>query len=170
MNQNDRPPVWIRAFIYTGAGLFLFALFVSAVFEPAIRLLHALQALIYVAVIVLTRRNNPWGFGIGCIIAAFWNYINLFVTDFIRAGLRQLTVLAHTGQVPRPDLLIALIAGGGHFLLIIACFAGFIRTRPKLQQWGQFLSGGILAIAYFVVIIVLTGRQYIGLLKRVFHV
>lgn len=169
MNQNDRQPVWIRASILIGAGLFLFALFVSAVFEPAIRLLHVLQALIYVAVIVLTRRNNPWGFGMGCIIAAFWNYINLFVTNFISAGLHQLSVLVRTGHLARPDLLIAVIAGAGHFLLIIACLAGFIRTRPKLQAWGQFMGGGVLAIAYFVVIIVFAGPQYIGLLRRVFH-
>lgn len=37
----------------------------------------------YIAVIVLTRKNSAWGFGAGCIIAAFWNYINLFVTTFV---------------------------------------------------------------------------------------
>lgn len=169
MNQSDMQPVWIRAFILGGAGFFIFALFLSAVFDPTIRLLHALQALIYVAIIVLTRRNNAWGFGIGCIIALFWNYVNLFVADFVRAGLHQLSVLAHSGQVPRPDLLIAVVAAGGHFLLIIACLAGFIRTRPKLQQWGEFVGGGVLAVAYFIVIIVFTGPQYIGLLKRVFR-
>jgi hypothetical protein len=169
MNQNDGQPVWIRAFILAGAGFFIFALLLSAVFDPAIRLLHALQALIYVAVIMLTRRNNTWGFGIGCIIALFWNYINLFVTDFIRAGLHQLSFLAHTGRVSRPDLLIAVVAAAGHFLLIIACFAGFVRTRPKLQQWGEFVGGGVLAVAYFVAIIVVAGPQYIGLLRRVFH-
>jgi antibiotic biosynthesis monooxygenase (ABM) superfamily enzyme len=57
------PPRWLRVAIVVGAGLFIAALLLSAVFEPRIRLLHLLQALIYVAVIVLTRRGSAWGFG-----------------------------------------------------------------------------------------------------------
>lgn len=162
-------PGWIRASILFGAGFFIFALFLSAVFDPSIRLLHALQAVIYLAVILLTRRNNPWGFGAGCIIAAFWNYINLFITTFIVAGLQQLSILLRTGELRRPDLLIAVVAAGGHFLLIIACLVGFIRLRPNARQIVQFVAGGILAVAYFIVIIATTGPQYIDLLKRVFH-
>lgn len=74
---HSAPPRWISILILVGAGLFMFALILSAVFEPSIRLLHALQLLIYVAVIVLARRDNVWGFGAGCLISAFWNYINL---------------------------------------------------------------------------------------------
>jgi hypothetical protein len=163
-------PGWIDRSILAGAGFFIFALALSAVFDPSIRVLHALQALIYVAVIILTRRGNAWGFGAGCLIAAFWNYVNLFVTTFIRAGLEQLATLIHSGQLLRPDLLVAVIAAAGHFLMIVACLVGFLRTRPSLRQWGQFLAGGILAVAYLVVIIFTTGPQYIGLLKRVFGV
>ncbi len=47
--------------LLTGAAIFVMALFWSAVLDPAIRLLHALQTLIYVAVVVLARRNSPWG-------------------------------------------------------------------------------------------------------------
>jgi hypothetical protein len=162
-------PRWIRVSILVGASFFLFALFLSAVFEPKIRVLHALQALIYCAVIVLTRRNSAWGLGAGCIIAAFWNYINLFVTTFIKNGLQQFSVLIQTGQLPRPDLALAVVAASGHFLLIIACLAGFLRQRPGIRQWGQFLGGGILAVVYLVVIIITTAPQYIGLLKRVFR-
>jgi hypothetical protein len=151
-----------------GAGFFIFALLLSAIFDPRIRVLHALQTLIYVAVIILTRRGSAWGFGGGCLIAAFWNYTNLFVTTFIRAGLEQFATLIHTGQLQRPDLLVAVIAAAGHFLMIVACVVGFLRTRPNLRRWGQFFGGGILAVAYLVVIIVTTGPQYIGLLKRVF--
>jgi hypothetical protein len=162
-------PAWINVSILAGAGLFIFALIVSAVFDPTIRVLHVLQALIYIAVMILTRKNSAWGFGAGCVIAAFWNYINLFVTTFVKAGWQQLSTLFQTGQIHRPDLLIALIAAGGHFLLIIACLAGFLRMRPGGRQLGQFIAGGALAVAYFVVIIVTTGPQYIGLLKRVFR-
>ena len=76
-------PRWINASILAGAGCFIFALIVSAVFDPSIRVLHVLQTLMYVVVIVWTRRNNAWAFGAGCMISAFWNYINLFVTNFV---------------------------------------------------------------------------------------
>ncbi|HEU0005951.1 MAG TPA: hypothetical protein VFS12_08170 [Terriglobia bacterium] len=39
------------------------------------------------------------GYGAGCIISAFWNYINLFVTTFIKAGVEQLLDLLQTGQL-----------------------------------------------------------------------
>ena len=84
---------WINLCIRAGAGFFIFALILSAVFDPKIRLLHTLQALIYVAVIVLTRRENAWGFGAGFFIASLWNYTNLFVTTFVKGGLIELGVL-----------------------------------------------------------------------------
>src|SRR5262245_41994841 len=118
MKKSVANPVWVDRSILAGAGFFIFALVVSAIFDPKIRVLHTFQALIYVAVIVLTRRGSAWGFGAGCIIAALWNYTNLFITNFIRAGLQQLSTLLQTGQLHRPDLLIAVIAAGGHFLLI----------------------------------------------------
>jgi hypothetical protein len=144
-------------------------LLVSAVFEPKIRVLHALQSLIYVAVIMLAHRKSAWGYGAGCIISAFWNYINLFVTTFIWAGVEQWLGLLQTGQLKRPDLALSLIAAVGHFLLIIACLAGFLRRSPRAREWGQFLGGGVLAVIYFAAIILTTGPQYIGLLKRVFN-
>ena len=167
--MEPQQPRWISIFILVGAGFFIFALLLSAVFDPRIRLLHVLQALIYLAVIVLTRRNSAWGFGAGCIISAFWNYTNLFVTTFIRNGAEQFLVLFHTGHLPRPDLAIALVAALGHFMLIIGCLAGFLRLHPRLMDWLKFVAAGALAIAYFLLIIVTTGRQYIPLMKKVFH-
>ena len=159
---------WIRWTILAGAGLFIFALVLSAVYEPRIRVLHALQGLIYVAVVVLTRRNSPWGYGAGCVISALWNCINLFVTTFIRAGVDQLVVLLQTGRLGRPDLALSVIAATGHFLLIAACLVGFLRNRPKAREWGQFVGGGVIAVAYFIAIIATAGPQYIGLIRKAF--
>jgi len=66
-----------------------------------------------------------------------------------------LTSAASNGSTPQADLLItaiAVITAGGHFLLIVACLAGFLRTRPGA----------------LVVIVITSGPQYIGILKRVF--
>jgi hypothetical protein len=155
--------------ILVGAGVFIFALALAAVFDPKIRLLHFLQALIYVAVILLTRRNSAWGYGAGAIIAALWNYTNLFVTNFVSGGMHQLAVLLKTGHLQRPDLLVAVIAAGGHFLLLAACLAGFFYLRPHARPWIRFVSGGLLAVSYFVIIIIAAGPQYVSLLRRTFH-
>ena len=142
MTASQRAPASARLSVQAGAGLFILALFVSAVFDPTIRVLHALQALIYVAVIVLAPRDNAWGLGAGCIIAVFWNYLNLFVTNFIATGLRELSPLLTTGEL-RPGQ-IAVVAAAGNFLLIFGCLALFLRLRPRLKLWGQFLAGGFL--------------------------
>jgi hypothetical protein len=75
---------WTRVSIPIGVGFFLSALAVSAFYVPQLRLLHVLQAMIYVAVLELTRRHSPWGFGIGVIIPTAWNCLNLFVTHLFQ--------------------------------------------------------------------------------------
>jgi len=145
--------------IAIGVGLFILALVLSAAFVPQLRLLHLFQALIYVAVIVLTRRNSPWGFGVGVIIPAAWNCLNLFVTHLFQAGAGEFWSLLSTGHVSRPDTLMVMVGGVAHFVLIIACMAGFLQLRPRMKQWGQFFGGGLLASAYFALIIVTTAPR-----------
>ena len=157
MGQNPLSGLrWIRMSISIGVGLFILALTLSAVFVPQLRLLHLFQALIYVAIIVFTGRNSPWGFGVGVIIPAAWNCLNLFVTHLFQAGAGQFWSLVRTGHVSRPDTLMVMIGGGAHFLLISACIAGFIQLRPRMKQWGQFFAGGFLALAYLALMVVTT--------------
>lgn len=144
---------WTRVAIPVAVGLFILALTLSAVFVPPLRPLHLFQALIYVAVLVLTRRNSPWGFGAGVIVATAWNCLNLFVTRLFQAGALQFWSLVRTGHVSRPDTLMVMVGGMAHFLLIVACMAGFIQLRPRMKQWRQFFAGGFLALAYFALII-----------------
>src|SRR5271155_1270422 len=150
---------WIRVSIPIGAGLFILALALSAALIPQLRLLHLLQALIYVAVIALTRRNSPWGFGAGVVVPTAWNCLGLFITHLIQAGAGQFWLLLHTGHVSHPDTLTVLLGGIAHFLLIIACIAGFLQLRPGKKQWAQFFAGGLLAMAYFALIIVTTAPR-----------
>jgi hypothetical protein len=150
---------WTRLSIAIGAGLFIVCLALSAVIVPQLRLLHIFQALIYVAVIVLTRQNSPWGFGIGVVIPVAWNCLNLFVTHLFEAGAVQFWSLVRTGHVSRPDTLLVMIGSMAHFLLIIACMAGFIQLRPRMKQWGQFFAGGFLALAYFGLIIAIAAPR-----------
>ena len=142
--------------IFLGVGLFLAALAVSAFLEPQLRVLHALQSLIYVAVVVLARRNSPWGFGIGAIMAAAWNCLNLFVTHLMQTGMALLLSFIRTGHMGQPVTLMVAIGGIGHFLLLIACVIDFLELRPGTRQWGQFFAGGLLAIAYLALAVILT--------------
>ena len=159
--SDSRAPRWIAISITAAAGSFILALFIAACFAPSIRLLHALQALIYIAVIFLTRRNSSWGFGAGCIIAAFWNYI------FIRGAAPDIWALL-TGRATRPDVALQLAATVAHFLLIIACAAGFMRLKPGAKQWGMFLAGGVVAVTYLLVLMITLRPEYIPLLKKCF--
>jgi hypothetical protein len=78
--------VWIPL----GTGLFIFALVGSAVAVPQLRLLHAFQALIYVAVILLARRDSASGFGAGTAIAVAWNGVEWLGPHLIQAGAHEL--------------------------------------------------------------------------------
>jgi hypothetical protein len=160
---------WINACILLGSGIFVFGLVLSAVFAPEWRLLHALQALIYVAVVGLPRRRSAYGFGAGIGVAVFWNSIGIFWSTLFLEGIENLWDAMRTGSAPRPDLFLQLLAFGGHMLIIVACLVGFLRTRPGIRQWGQFAAGGVLVIGYLVAIVFAVGPpSAVTLFRRVF--
>jgi len=151
--------------------LFMIALAVSAHFEPPIRILHTLQALTYVAVIVGALRHQKWAYGVGISIAAFWNYVNLFVNTFIRNGVETLGVVISGGQVANPGTIIAVPAALGHFGMIACCLWAYLRLRNK--RWtdvGILLGSGAVAIGYFATIIAIFGPQYLPLFRKVFPI
>jgi hypothetical protein len=141
--------VWIPI----GAAIFLVALAISALVVPELRLLHFLQALIYVAVVILGRRNNAWGFGAGATIGVVWNSLNLFVTHLVQAGVAAFWSFMHTGQMRRLDTMMVSVGGIGHFILIIACLAALLNQPPHNKKWWKFIGGGALALAYLALIV-----------------
>jgi hypothetical protein len=150
---NGKPaanPKWVNASILVGSLIFISALTISAYFEPQWRVLHVLQGSIYVVVILTTRRLSTWGFGAGALLATFWNCLILFRSPVGAAGLKAIETLLQGGPA-NPGLLIQLFAACGHFLIIAACVAGFLRLRPTGRQWGEFIGGGVLAIGFLLV-------------------
>jgi len=143
---------WAHIWIDVGAVLFLIALAVSAAVVPQLRLLHFLQALIYVALVLLTRRDSAWGFGAGVTIAIAWNSLNLFITHLIQAGAREFWSFLHTGHARRLDTMMVSLGGLGHFLIIIGCLAAFLSLRPGAKPWWRFAGGGVAVMAYFALI------------------
>jgi len=171
MRDTARRNSSIQWLVVASCTVFILVLALSAVYDPSIRVLHVFQAAIYVAVVILARRRNAWGYGAGCLVAALWNWTNLAHTTFIANGLRELSRALQTGEVRRPDQLIAVVAATAHFVLIGACLVGYSRIKPKARfEPLKFFAGGVLAIGYFVGIIILFGPQYVPLLRRVFGV
>jgi hypothetical protein len=144
---------WTRIWIPVGAGLFIVALAGSAIAVPQLRMLHTFQALIYVAVILLARKNQPSAFGAGTTIAVAWNSLQLFITHLAQVGARMLWILVSTGQLRRPDTLMVFVGTIGHFVLIVGCVGAFRELRPGKKEWWQFVLGGVLVLAYFGVIV-----------------
>ena len=121
MKPNTRwigAPEWL---ILIGATVFIIVLAVSAIFEADIRWLHFFQAWMYVATVYLSLRRNRWGYFIGLSAAGLWDYANIFATTFFFNGLQQLSHWIHTGDLARPDLLIAVPAWFANLLVIVGC-------------------------------------------------
>jgi hypothetical protein len=150
-NQSSATQLWIPI----GSALFLVALTVSAVVVPQLRLLHLLQAFIYIVIVILARRNSMWGYGAGVTIGVVWNSLNLFVTHLMQAGAAAFWSFVHTGQVRRPETMMVTLGGIGHFVLIIACLAALFHQTADNKKWWKFVGGGALTLVYFILIIII---------------
>jgi hypothetical protein len=67
--------------------------------------------------------------------------------------------MIHAVHVSKPDTLMVMVGCVAHFLLIVACMASFLQLQPRGKQWRQFFGGGILALAYFALIIAVAGPR-----------
>ena len=153
MNDGSVNQSATRVWIPLGAALFLIALNVSARVVPQLRLLHLLQAFIYVVIVILARRNSAWGFGAGVAIGVVWNSLNLFVTHLMQAGAVAFWFFLHTCQMRRPETMMVTLGGIGHFVLIIACLAALIHQTTENRKWWKFVGGGVCTLVYFFLII-----------------
>lgn len=149
VNRSSSTQVWIPI----GAGLFLLALTVSAVVVPELRLLHVLQALIYVAVVILARRNNVFALGAGFTIAVAWNCLEFFGPHLIQVGAVLFWSFLRTGQVRHLETMMVPLGGIGHLILIFACLAALFNQTMDPQKWWKFLGGGVLVVGYFALIV-----------------
>jgi hypothetical protein len=141
--------VWIPI----GAGLFLVALAVSAAAVPQLRLLHLLQAFIYVAIVILARRNNVFALGAGFTIAVAWNCLEFFGPRLIQAGAVLLWTFLHTGQVRHVETMMVPLGAIGHLILIFACLTALVNQTTSTRKWWKFLLGGVLVLGYFALIV-----------------
>lgn len=148
-----------RLWIPLGCALFLVALIVSASVMPQLRLLHLLQALLYVAIVVLAYRNSAWGFGAGATMAVAWNSLNLFVTHLMEVGALSFWHLVRTGRVEGLVPMMVALGGIAHFILLAACLAAVFQQRSEPHKWWKFMGGGLISIAYLVLIVLIANPR-----------
>ena len=158
MRVKDARPNGFRptqVWIYIGTALFLLALLLSAILVPDLRILHSLQALIYVAVIVLAGQNSAWGYGAGFSIAILWNAMGLFITHLIQAGMIAFWLLLRTGHAERLVPMTVMLGGIGHFVLIFATILALSRLNAENRKWWKFAGGSAISVAYFALLVAL---------------
>lgn len=146
--RSSSTHVWIPI----GAGLFLVALAVSAAAVPQLRLLHLLQAFIYVAIVILARRNNVFALGAGFTIGVAWNCLEFFGPQLMQAGAVLLWTFLHTGQVRHVETMMVPLGGIGHLILIFASLTALFK-QTGTRKWWKFLVGGVLVLGYFALIV-----------------
>jgi hypothetical protein len=156
--------------IVIGAIGFIAVLAISATFDHSIIVLHLFQALMYLTAIALVSLGNRWGYFLGAAIAAFWNYTNLFVTNFFASGLRTLEHLFATGQFSHPDQLVAVAAVALHLLMIAACLVRIVQTsRKALADLRAFFFALVGSTAYFAASIAFFQPRYLQIFPRLLH-
>jgi len=159
-----------RILTITGAVVFIYVLFLSAYWEKDIRWLHFFQSWMYIALIVLVLRGNRWGYFIGLGAALLWDYTNLFVTTFLRAGLAQLHVFAQTGHLSRPDQFVSVPGWLGNFAIIVGvlvAYAGF--PRKQATDLVRFTVAFVGTTAFFALDMYLSQPRYLPLFPAMLH-
>jgi len=156
--------------ILIGGCLFILVLFVSAVWEADIRWLHFFQAWMYVAAMVLAVRRSKWGYFIGLSAAGLWDYTNLFATSFFFNGLQVLAHWIQTGQLKRPDLLIAVFAWFSNLMVVAGSIWGYSRLANKgLRDVGWFVLTFALTTGFFALDMAVCQPRYLPLFHEMLH-
>jgi len=156
--------------IVIGSCLFIFVLWLSAYLEPDIRWLHFFQAWMYLAIIALSFRGSRWGYFVGVSAAGFWDYINLFVTTFLRSGLHWVSAWMSTGNLERLDQIVAVPGWIGNFLVIVGSVWAYMRLPEKrLLDLGRLALAFILTTGFFAACIAIFQPRYLPLFRAIFH-
>ena len=163
-------PSFAEWLILVGSCLFIFVLWLSAYLEPDIRWLHFFQAWMYIAAITLSLRHNRWGYFIGFSAAAFWDYINLFVTTFLKSGWHWLSVSVNTGQLQRLDQIVSVPGWIGNFLVVIGSIWAYAQLSDK--RWNdasRFALSFVFTTGFFAGAMAICQPRYLPLFQRMLH-
>jgi ABC-type Fe3+-siderophore transport system permease subunit len=124
----------------------------------------------YIASLLLIWRGNKWGCFVGASAALFWDYVNVFVTGFLRAGLEQAHILLQTGHTTRPDLLISVPAWIGNFAFIVGALLFYLAYQRKERfDIVRLLLAFVATTTFFAGAVALAQPRYLPLFKGALH-
>jgi hypothetical protein len=147
--------------ITIGGSFFILALAASAVFVPELRPLHATQAVMYVAAMVLSVRAPRWGYFIGTSLAAFWNLVAMFGSPLFAY------LIAEPG---RPDLILQALAWLANLAVIVGSIVGYRRLSIKSpRDAGSFAVASLATTALLVGATALLAPTYVSHLAGILH-
>jgi len=147
--------------ITIGGSFFILALAASAVFVPELRPLHATQAAMYVAAMVLSVRAPRWGYFIGTSLAAFWNLVAMFGSPLFAY------LIAEPG---RPDLILQALAWLANLAVIVGSIVGYRRLSIKSpRDAGSFAVAFLMTTALLVGATALLAPTYLSHLAGILH-
>jgi hypothetical protein len=139
MRHRFTAPEWL---ITIGAGVFIFALAVSAVFVPAIRWLHVAQASMYVVAVFLSFRRSRWGHFVGASAAGLWNALAMFASPLF------VELIDHPA---RPDLLLQGFAWLANLAVVVGSVWGYSRLTTKSRQdFGRLVLAFVGTTAFLI--------------------
>lgn len=143
---------------------FVCILAIAAYWDPTIRVLHTAEAIPYVLAAVLCLRRRIVGYALAVASGLFWLWLGAFLTTFVRNGFERVAMLARTGHLDRPDVLIAAPAAiftGG---LAICGAAGYLAHTPKRSRDILVFLGCLAGVAaFFLAIFALFAPRYLSM-------
>jgi hypothetical protein len=147
--------------ITVGAAVFVLALAVAAAFDASLRALHLIQASIYVATIVLSRRGNRWGYFLGISAAGFWDYVLLFASPLPTRFMQHPT---------EPDLVLQGLAWIANALVVVGGMRGYLRLPNRsLADLGRFVASFALATGALAGGIAVFSPQRLAVFAQALH-
>jgi hypothetical protein len=167
-NANaDRSERLVGRLIWASSALFVLVLVLAAYWDPTIRVLHVFEAVPFLLAAFLSARNSKVGYALGVASGGFWLWLAGWVVTFVRRGFEVLAVLLRTGEMGRPDVLIAAPAAVASAALVIFSLVGYIRLRNKSwRDVGVFGAAFVAGPAFFVGMFAAFAPQFLTPLKH----
>ncbi len=146
---------------------FIAVLALSAYWDPTIRVLHVFEAIPYAVAALLSLGRSKFGYALAAAAGGYWLWHASVLVTFVRNGFEQLAVLLRTGDVNRPDVLIAAPAAIATAGMVVFALIGYSRVRNK--SWtdaGIFIGALALVVTFYLVVMATFAPQFLTPLRR----